>query len=209
MSFCIVIPTINRKDLLMEALQWYTQNMPNTQILIVDNGHQDIPELTKNVKVFTLEKNLGVAGSWNFLLWTAFNMGYAHVLVLNDDIILQRSEGEINALIHKDGNLTFHRPKAIYNWSAFIISQEIFSKVGMFDISFKRAFFEDNDYEYRMKLLGIHIKYEDDLGAQVYRNSQTIEKEPSLSGYLENRELYIKKWGGIPNEEKFKNPYNA
>lgn len=209
MSYCIAIPTINRKDLLMDALEWYTQNMPNTQILVVDNGNQNIPELTRNVKVFTPQKNLGVAGSWNYLIWTAKNMGYSHVLVLNDDVILQRSEGEIDALIQKEGNLTFHRPKAFYNWSAFIISVDIFFKVGMFDIAFKRAFFEDNDYEYRMKLAGINLKYQDDLNPQVYKNSQTIEKNPLLGGYLENRELYIKKWGGIPNEETYKTPYNA
>lgn len=208
-AFCIAIPTINRKDLLMDALSWYTQNMPNTEILIVDNGNQDIPELTRNVTVFTPEKNLGVAGSWNFLIWTAKGKGYGHVLVLNDDVILQRSEGEINALIQKDDNLTFHRPRTFYNWSAYIISQEIFSKVGMFDIAFKRAFFEDNDYEYRMKLAGVNVKYQDDLNPQVYKNSQTIEKDPLLGGYLENRELYIKKWGGIPNEETYKTPYNV
>lgn len=209
MSYCIAIPTINRKDLLMDGLMWYTQNMPNTQILVLDNGNQDIPELTRKVKVFTPQNNLGVAGSWNFLIWTAKNMGYSHVLVLNDDVILQRSEGEIDALIQKESDLTFHRPKAFYNWSAYIISQEIFSKVGMFDIAFKRAFFEDNDYEYRMKLAGINIKYQDDLNAQVYKNSQTIEKNPLLGGYLENRELYIKKWGGIPNEETYKTAYNV
>lgn len=207
--FCIAIPTINRKDLLMDALHWYTQNMPNTQILIVDNGHQDIPELTRNVKVYTPNKNLGVAGSWNFLIWTAKAKGYNHVLVLNDDVILQRSESEIDALIQKNSNLTFHKPRPFYNWSAFIISQEIFTKVGMFDIAFKKAFFEDNDYEYRMKLAGVNLKYQDDLNPQVYKNSQTIEKNPLLGGYIENRELYIKKWGGIPNEETYKTPYNV
>jgi hypothetical protein len=60
-----------------------------------------------------------------------------------------------------------------------------------------------------MKLQGVKIKYQDNLNAQVYRNSQTIEKEPLLGGYIENRELYLKKWGGLPNEEQFKTPYNA
>jgi hypothetical protein len=36
----------------------------------------------------------------------------------------------------------------------------------------------------------------------------TIEKDPSLGNFLNNRELYIKKWGGIPGEEKYTNPYN-
>lgn len=208
MSICLVIPTINRKDLLVDALHWYSNNLPNTSIYVLDNGNQDIP-LYPRVIITMTETNLGVAGSWNYLLTRAFSIGYSHVLVLNDDVILQRSEGEISAMIERSDNLTFHKPRPFYNWSAFIISKEIYNKVGNFDENFKRAFFEDNDYEYRMKLQGINIKYQDDLNPQVYRNSQTIEKNPLLGGYIENKELYIKKWGGLPSEETYKIPYNA
>ena len=44
MGYSILIPTVNRKDLLMEALEWYTIGMPNTNILVLDNGNQVTPE---------------------------------------------------------------------------------------------------------------------------------------------------------------------
>jgi hypothetical protein len=59
-----------------------------------------------------------------------------------------------------------------------------------------------------MRLSGITIRYEDALNAEVYRNSQTIEKDPLLGGYLFNREYYIKKWGGLPESETYKTPFN-
>ena len=59
-----------------------------------------------------------------------------------------------------------------------------------------------------MRLAGITIRYEDALNSEVYRNSQTIEKEPLLGGYLQNREYYIEKWGGLPDSEIYKNPFN-
>jgi GT2 family glycosyltransferase len=80
--------------------------------------------------------------------------------------------------------------------------------VGEFDEAFEKCFFEDNDYEYRMRLAGITIRYEDALNSEVYRNSQTIEKDPLLGGYLSNREYYIKKWGGLPDSETYKTPFN-
>ena len=42
MSYCILIPTINRKDLLMEALDWYIPNLKETEIIVLDNGKQGI-----------------------------------------------------------------------------------------------------------------------------------------------------------------------
>jgi hypothetical protein len=59
-----------------------------------------------------------------------------------------------------------------------------------------------------MKLAGVKIKYEDDLNPDVYLNSQTILKDPLLGNYINNKELFIKKWGGMPNEEVYTIPYN-
>ena len=61
---------------------------------------------------------------------------------------------------------------------------------------------------YRMKLAGVPIKYVDELNPDVYLNSQTIEKNPQLGGYIENREYFLQKWGGLPESETFKTPFN-
>lgn len=207
MSYCILIPTINRKDLLVEALDWYLANL-KTQIIVLDNGKQGIASGSSNLKVFESEKNKGVAGSWNWLIKKGYELGFTNYLILNDDIVLKRNEGEINQIIEKWGENTFHRPRPFYNWSAFLINKTIFDKVGNFDEAFVKCFFEDNDYEYRMKLAGVTIHYEDALGADIYRNSQTIEKNPLLGDYVANKEYYIKKWGGLPTEETYKTAFN-
>lgn len=207
MSFCILIPTVNRKDLLMDAMYWYVSNLRDVEMIILDNGKQGIASSVDNIRVFESSSNLGVAGSWNWLIRKAIERGHTHFLVLNDDIILKRYSSEIKSIIESWDDMTFHRPRPFYNWSAFILSKTIWDKVGEFDTNFVKCFFEDNDYEYRMKLAGVTINYEDALNAQVYRNSQTIEKDPLLGDYVANREYYIKKWGGVPTEEVYKTPF--
>jgi len=206
-QFCILIPTINRKDLLMEALEHYVVAYPNTQIFIVDNGRQDIPRLTTNMTIYEMSENLGVSGSWNFLVKKAIDNLYHDFLILNDDVILKKDESTISALIEKGGDNTFHVCKTFYNWSSYILNRTIYEKVGEFDENFKKAFFEDNDYCYRMVLAGVNYQFQDALNPEVYRNSQTIAKDPTLSGYLENEKYFIEKWGGRPGSETHKTPF--
>jgi hypothetical protein len=59
-----------------------------------------------------------------------------------------------------------------------------------------------------MKLENIPIKYDKGLNAEVYNNSMTIKKEPSLDNFLNNRVYYQEKWGGLPTEEKYTTPFN-
>jgi len=208
MGFCILIPTINRKDLLLEALVYYAIFYPNTKVLVWDNGNQDIKPILENMQVFNCDNSRGVAESWNELVIRAIKMGETNFLILNDDIILKSGEDAINEMIAKGDENTFHRPHSLYNWSAFLLRESIFKKVGWFDEGFQKCYFEDNDYEYRMKLKGIRRKTEDALDPEVYQNSSSIKKDPSLDNYLINREYYIKKWGGLPDSEVYLYPFN-
>jgi GT2 family glycosyltransferase len=208
MKFCILIPTLNRKDLLLEALDYYTNVFTNISIYILDNGKQDIPNTYLNTYIYTKESNLGVSGSWNFLIEKAISNGYNYFLVLNDDIILKKDEESIYNIILKYGSDKFIRSEQFYNWSAFILSKSIYHRIGRFDTSFERCYFEDNDYEYRMKLENIPIVYDKELNAEVYRNSMTIQKEPHLNNFNNNLKYYESKWGGVPTEEKYTIPFN-
>lgn len=205
--FCILIPTVNRKDLLMEALDYYVRNYKTVDIIILDNGNQDIPQLAPNVFIYKTPENLGVARSWNMLIHKAILKGHEWFLVMNDDIIYKKPLNEICALIRKQTTNTFLQPRPFYNWSIFLLHKSVFRKVGVFDPAFARCFFEDNDYRYRMKLAGVNVRYEDELAPEVYRNSQTIEKNPLLGGYIENREYYLRKWGGLPDQEQYIIPF--
>ena len=207
-DLCIIIPTINRKDLLMKALESYSEVMPEVTKLILDNGNQDIPCNDDNTWIWQSTQNLGVAASWNYLIGKAIINDFKYFLILNDDVILQKDEAQIKQILLKGTPEHFYLCRPFYNWSSFILTKKVYEKVGPFDENFKKAYFEDNDYMYRMKLAGVPIKYVDELNPDIYLNSQTIEKNPLLGGYIENREYFLQKWGGLPESETFKTPFN-
>lgn len=208
-TFCICIPTINRADLLLKALETYKVKFSGTEILVLDNGNQ--PELLQRASEFpnmTLltsgEKNIGVAASWNALVQRAFEK-YEYAFVLNDDVIMGVSEDDIVKFINK---FDFLFAKGEKYWSSFILSKECYATIGSFDEKFFPAYFEDMDYEYRMKLAGVRVITNSILTPEVYVNSGSSEKDRSLlSNYKQNEQYYIAKWGGIPSKEKATQPF--
>ena len=103
-DLCIIIPTINRKDLLMKALENYTELMPEVTKLILDNGNQDIPCNDDNTWIWQSTQNLGVAASWNYLIGKAIVNDFKYFLILNDDVILQKDESQIKQILSKGTN---------------------------------------------------------------------------------------------------------
>lgn len=158
--------------------------------------------------IWESETNLGVASSWNRLISEAVARGETNFLILNDDIVYKNGESAVEQMISRGTGNTFHRCRPAFNWSVYLLRKEVYLRVGEFDENFKRCYFEDNDYQYRMKLLGVEIRYEDDLTPDVYLNSQSIAKEPLLSNYIDNRAYFVEKWGGAPESETYKTPFN-
>lgn len=206
-KFAIGIPTYNRADLLLPALMFYAQDYPNTEILVIDNGKQDIKvsKSMRNLTIIESDTNIGVAASWNKLCDMIYQK-HDYAMILNDDIYLGRKEWEI------DNFLTNYK-KDLYistqDWCSFILPKKTFEKIGRFDEQFYPAYFEDNDYTYRLILNLKSIFQVPFLNPFLYKSSQSILKEPSLrDGYLLNEKRYAEKWGGQPKFEKFKKPYN-
>jgi glycosyltransferase involved in cell wall biosynthesis len=99
MKIIIGIPTLNRADLLNEALQKYFEDFKDTEIFIVDNGKQNIITREEKFAIYRPEENLGVAKSWNTIMDYADKLEATHVLMLNDDIYLGKTEHEIKMVI--------------------------------------------------------------------------------------------------------------
>jgi GT2 family glycosyltransferase len=206
-KFAIGIPTLNRLDLLHPALLFYLRDLPTTKIFVVDNGQQGISTKVKHPNLFVTENeaNVGVATSWNMLCDAIFK-DHDYAIILNDDIYWGRKEYEIDNLLTNHNNPLFCSTQ---DWCAFIIGKKVFNKVGRFDEDFYPAYYEDNDYTYRMRLMGMSVFKIPFMNPFMYETSQTLEREPSLRQLiLENKQRYIKKWGGEPTKEKFKTPYN-
>ena len=206
-KFAIGIPTLNRLDLLHPALLFYLRDFPTTKIYVLDNGKQGIKEKLSHPNIIIVESkdNMGVASSWNFLLDMIYQ-NHDYALILNDDIYFGRKDWELD-------NLLTNFKKPIYismqDWCAFILPKETFEEIGKFDETFFPAYFEDNDYMYRMKMKSKEIFKIPFLNPFIYQSSQTTDKDPSLRDYVENnRQYYTEKWGGLPNRETFKKPFN-
>ncbi len=206
MKFSIVIPTINRADLLKENYEDLISTGLLDQsegLIIIDNGQQDLSFISHSkVTIFTEPKNLGVAASWNKGIKYSFEvLNCTHAIVLNDDIVFGKTFDIINKLLLEAPNSFF---VSGYFWSVFIIPKTIYLIVGPFDEQFYPAYFEDNDYYHRIKKSNLEYLGKDELTPKIMRNSQTIQKNPSLnSNFGANMQKYIAKWGGPPLEEKW------
>ena len=203
----VAIPTINRADLLNEALAKYFEDFKNTHIAICDNGNQDIITREENFMIYRPQENLGVAKSWNMLMDYSDKIGATHVLILNDDIYLGKNETDLALLIKN--NLDADFINSFHNWCSYILRVDIWKKAGMFDEEFFPAYFEDNSFDYKMTLVGAKKTWTSFLDPIVYRNSMTIAKDPTLNQkFMQNKQMYIQMWGGLPTEEKYLTKFN-
>ena len=97
-------------------------------------------------------------------------------------------------------------------FSCFGINRLCYEKIGPFDDQFYPAYYEDNDYHYRMRLGNLaavcNLK-----NFYFHFGSRTKIINPAFKefvdeNYLRNRERYLSKWGGLPGEETYKTPFD-
>ena len=206
-NFIVGIPTYNRADLLKPVLKKYITLFE--KIIVVDNGDQNIRLDYEGVSIYNPGFNLGVAASWNLLCKLAFESYKKDwVLLVNDDVDLGYGTDVVNEAISrcKSG-----LAQSEYMFSVFLLSKSLYEKVGPFDNGFYPAYYEDSDYLYRMKLLGIRQDVDPALNPKLFRQSQTYEKAPDMvnEAMKQNKERYILKWGGLPFLEKYNKPYEG
>ena len=198
--FGIGIPTFNRWDLLRASIEKYVVDFPNVEIHILDNGQQNIPyfDSNQNICVHEMDKNLGVAGGWNYLIHKIFeNNDYA--LILNDDIYLGKTASQINALIDKNN---FSLMVTSLDWCAYIMPKNTWNIVGKFDENFYPAYCEDCDYHLRMIKKGLTLSKSSYLIPETYQASMTMAKNPELfyKANHKNKQYFKDKWGKYPEE---------
>jgi GT2 family glycosyltransferase len=99
-------------------------------------------------------------------------------------------------------------------FSIFTLTDQIVSKVGLFDetISPNYYYFEDNDYMRRATLAGVGTK--SIITDVKHEHSGTLKSYSKLELQLHHQKFqlaqtnYIKKWNGLPEHETFTTPYN-
>jgi len=193
---------------------------------------------TPNFFLFEAKQNLGVSGSWNYGIQFGLEvLGVDYIFILNNDILLlpQTLDLMLEVLKKSDVGLTsafnvsdktpdeknffelkIPEDKTLTeapDFSCFAVNRRVIEKVGLFDEAFYPAYFEDNDYHYRMRLEGLKaLKVHKALYFHFGSRTRIMDKE--FREYLDarysaNREYYRSKWGGEPGQEKFKIPFNG
>lgn len=204
--FSIGIPTLNRADLLLPSLNKYVKDFYETDIHIIDNGNQEIDFKHKNVHIHVQKNNIGVAASWNKLCKDIFK-SKDWALLINDDVYLGYGKTRVHVCMEMS---EVGLVQSTHNWSVILINKDLYEYVGDFDEGFYPAYFEDSDYMYRMKLLGLRHEINNSLDPWDVKVSQTYEKAPDLVNLSMqfNRQRYIEKWGNTPLLETYKLPFN-
>lgn len=216
-SVCICIPTICCADLLKASVEnILPQLRANEKVLIVDNGNQGIDKIfdPSLVNVIVTEKNLGVSGSWNKLLRTAFAEypAISWALVLNDDIQLaQRQLRKIRQELFFSEKAEKWFVNGPYERSVFAIHRKCIEKVGYFDEEIYPAFMEDDDYYYRINLVDSRLYRSVDKAfePEIKRKRTSTTRKPELDIYGKNYAYYVKKWGGGVGQETYKIPFGS
>lgn len=183
--------------------------------------------------------NKGVAASWNQGVQWGMDRGFTHIVIANNDIrcgphmlegmynrflkggvdlvsavdvmrevlIPDMVTDPLHAVNNKEESESPHP-----NFSCFMITPQTIEKVGWFDEEIYPAYFEDNDYHYRVKLAG-GLGVANTKAVFVHYGSRTQNQAtngPITPGetFRKNEQYFIKKWGGPPGHEKFVKPFN-
>ena len=210
----IGIPILNRLDLLERCLAHI--DVPAEVLVINNNAHDQefndgIHRLaeTKRFDLRDSRYNLGVAASWNQILMHGFTRGHQRVFIMANDLFLH--PGSLRTAI----TLAADRPGVmmIDYYNAFSVNLDTVRRVGLFDERFYPAYYEDVDYTYRCGLAGVPVEQVPGAGGD-HLGSQTIRAEPRYAQRNHdtfnhwNHQQYLRKWGGVPGQERYCSPFN-
>ena len=203
---------------------YYAVDYPVERYVVVDNSEGKFSDVTEKllfietnpneyieeVSVIRNRFNVGFGGAINQIIKQNVDCNYW--FITNDDWHVKpgqlqrlagRLEEEFDGLLCEAGNLN--------GYSAFVMSNEMVSQVGLMDENFYPAYCEDNDHRYRVKLAGMSWDYFPLDATHVI--SSTLHscrqfEERNRHSFKKNIEYYIQKWGGDRGKEKYSTPFN-
>ncbi len=205
-NFVVGVATYKRHQLASECIASILNSefLP-VEISVVDNsGKYDLPFRNQRIPI-TVHRpghNSGRAATWNY-----HHRSYAprDVVLLDDDLILNRDV--LGALVNDARPFTCAMADRV--WSCFRQKESIWKDVGEYDEGFWPTFWDDTDYEERMKRAGYDVCGQKLVvqHAGVQRQASTATKDnPEKTRFEFNRARFQRKWG---EDKEYANAWNS
>lgn len=165
-----------------------------------------------NINIATPSYNLGVAGSWNF-----FAREIGRCLISNDDVVFSSDaicEFEEAARAHPDA-IIIENDDQNFGFSTFLLNKpNKWLAMGGFDELFNPSYFEDDDARRRLDLarapsVKIKLKNWTHEPSSTMRNGDILHQRMFPCLFNRNEQYYIRKWGGIPGAEIYRQPFGG
>lgn len=154
--------------------------------------------------IYTRSVGWSLARAWNHGLYLAMKNGADRVVLINDDIEIDRDFPQwMNEAV--DAN-----PGCLVCLEGFSIAgahPSTFAKVGKFDEMYSPAYYEDIDYRRRCLGAGVPVLDMNHAGVKHVRSSTLAsmtdnERVAHLEAIkLGSQQHYAEKWGGLPGQE--------
>ena len=184
---------LSRFDLADRLLQ--SIDYPVEHLVIVNNSGKKSwtpkkPDSVKELWHIEVPYGLGANGAWNLIIKSTPHAGYW--VLPNDDSHFE--PGALQVIAENVRTDAFNFVKVSPKWSCVVPGEGAVMKAGLWDEKFYPIYFDDDDYEWRMRQLEIKFN---NIDAKVHHdNSSTLKSgfnEVNAKTFGRNKSLYTNK----------------
>ena len=188
--------TLSKFDMAQRLLD--SIDYPVEHLVIVDNSGKrkfkpKVNEFVKNTWLLQMPHGLGANGAWNLIIKSTPHASYW--VLPNDDSWF--APGALQAIAEEVDTEAFNFVDIHPRWSCVIPTEGSVRKAGLWDEAFHPIYFDDDDYEWRMKELGVRFH---DIPAKVHHdNSSTLKsgyEDKNTFTFRRNQSLLTNKRAG-------------
>lgn len=175
-SLCMIpvlgFATLLRFDLAQRLLD--SIDYPVENLVIVDNSGKkefepEVPACVKNFWILRVPSGLGAGGAWNLIIKSTPHAPYW--VIPNDDSWFE--PGALATIAENVDTTKFNFVNINPIWSCVVPTEGSVTKAGLWDEAFHPIYFDDDDYEWRMREHGVEFHTID---AKVHHdNSSTLK----------------------------------
>lgn len=184
--------TISRFDLAERLLD--SIDYPVEHLVIVDNSGKKSwtpkkPDLVKNLWFIQVPFGLGLVGAWNLIIKSTPYAPYW--LLVNDDAWFE--SGSLEAISKGVDTNALNFVRISPEWSCVAFGEGCIDKVGLYDERFYPLYYDDNDFERRVRQLGVPINRID--AGVGHNNSSSLVgfEEHNRTSFKNNMNLFEQK----------------